>query len=57
MSTEVEEASASGPSIHAGGDIVQKLEQAKELKDKGDAAFQQGETKAGAMHAYFCNVI
>ncbi|OJT07373.1 hypothetical protein TRAPUB_1778 [Trametes pubescens] len=54
MSTEVEEASASGPSIHAGGDIVQKLEQAKELKDKGDAAFQQGETKAALASYHTC---
>ncbi|KAH9846657.1 hypothetical protein C2E23DRAFT_872251 [Lenzites betulinus] len=45
MSTEEEAPIPTGPTLAAGGDILQKLEQAKSLKEKGDVAFQEGKVK------------
>ena len=45
MSSEAASTSTSG--LAAGGDILSKLNTAKELKEKGDKAFQEGRLKDG----------
>ncbi|KAI0649060.1 hypothetical protein C8Q79DRAFT_948644 [Trametes meyenii] len=52
MSEEVEAVTTpAAAGLAAGGDIIQKLDQAKELKEQGDQAFQGGDLK-GALAKY-----
>ncbi|KAI0833538.1 hypothetical protein BC628DRAFT_1344170 [Trametes gibbosa] len=56
MSAEEDAPIPTGPTLAAGGDILQKLEQAKSLKDKGDVAFQGGKVKE-ALAAYHTSIL
>ncbi|KAI9066225.1 hypothetical protein FKP32DRAFT_1589733 [Trametes sanguinea] len=51
-----EAASSTTPGLAAGGDIVKKLETAKELKEKGDKSFQEGKLK-DALASYHSSLL